>query len=167
MSFNGMVAARKIRCVSDALLGCSVVVRPTRTTFEETIARLVNQLIAGGLLPARLASAAVGHIGEREAIASTAMVDIGISIPHARLEGIDGIIAAMAVSDTAVYDVADGVPITIVTLVLSSPELTGEHLTFLSTVSMLLQSERVRGELRGATSVEQVLRVIRNHEGAG
>ena len=161
-----MVAARVIRRVSDALVGDAVVVRPTSTTFEEAIGGLVGRLTAVGAMAPALADIAVQRICEREAIASTAMVDIGVSIPHARLEGIDGITAAVAVSDHAVYQVADGVPISIVTLVLSSPTLTGEHLTFLSAASLLLQSERVRTQLRHAATAEQVMHLIRNHESA-
>ena len=141
-------------------------VRPAWTTFEGTVAGLVDQLIAADLIPPPLAREAVRSICEREAIASTAMVDIGISMPHARIDGVEGIVAAVAVSDGAVYEVADHVPISIVTLVLSSPALTGEHLTFLSAASMLLQSERIRTQLRHATTAEQVVQVIRDSEGA-
>jgi PTS system nitrogen regulatory IIA component len=160
-----MVSGRVIRRVSDALVDGAVMVRPSWTTFEDTVTGLVEHLVAAGLLPGALADVAVRRIREREAIASTAMVDIGVSIPHARIEGIDGIVAAMAVSDGAVYEVADGLPIAIVTLVLSPPVLTGEHLNFLSAASMLLQSDRVRAQLRSATSASQVLQLIRDHEG--
>ena len=160
-----MVVQRGIRRVSDALVGGAVIVRPAWTTFEETVAGLVAQLISATQLPDTLAEAAVRRVCEREAMASTAMVDIGVSIPHARLDGITGIVTAMAVSNGAVYQVADGAPISIVLLVLSSPALSGEHLTFLSAASMLLQPERVRTELRNASSVQQVLQLIREYEG--
>ncbi len=97
-------------------------------------------------------------------MASTAMVDIGVSIPHARLHGISGILAAMAVSPRAVYNAGDGLPISIVVLVLSSPAVVGEHLTFLASLSMLLQSARFRQSVRNAASAEQVERLIRSSE---
>jgi mannitol/fructose-specific phosphotransferase system IIA component (Ntr-type) len=152
--------------VSEALADRAIIVKAAWETFEETVTGLVNHLVATGLLARSLAEVAVGRICEREAIASTAMVDIGVSIPHARLDGITGIIAALAVSPRAVYQVTAGLPISIVALVLSSPQLTGEHLTFLSAISMLLQSERIRTQLRNAAGPDEVLRLIRENEGA-
>jgi mannitol/fructose-specific phosphotransferase system IIA component (Ntr-type) len=152
--------------VSDVLVSRAIMAQAAWGTFEETATGLVERLAASGLLPDGLAGQAVQRICEREALASTAMVDIGVSIPHARLDGINGIVASVAVSRRAVYQVVDGLPISIVLLVLSSPSLTGEHLTFLSAASMLLQSERVRGQLRNAVSADEVLRLIRGHEGA-
>jgi len=152
--------------VSDVVVGSAIMVQPTWSSFEETVAGLVNRLAASGRLPSDLVGAAVEHIRQREAVASTAMVDIGVSIPHARLDGISGIMAAVAVSSDAVYEVVDGLSISIVALVLSSPKLTGEHLNFLSVLSLLLQSERVRERLRRAASTEEVLELIRSNEPA-
>ncbi len=153
--------------ITDALADRAIVVHAAWDTFEATVSGLVNRLVAVGVLAPSLAEPAVQRISEREAIASTAMVDIGVSIPHARLDGITGIIAALAVSPRAVYHVADGLPISIVALVLSSPQLTGEHLTFLSAASMLLQSERIRRQLRNAAGPDEALRIIRNSEVRG
>jgi PTS system nitrogen regulatory IIA component len=153
-----------VMMVSDALVG-QPIVRPVWGSFDDTIAGLVEHVVACGRLPVTLAAQAVQRIREREMIASTAMVDIGVSIPHARLDGIDGIAAAIAVSPTAVYQLADGLPISIVVLVLSSPSLTGEHLHFLSSVSLLLQSAQIRHQLRTAASPRDVLRLVRASEG--
>jgi mannitol/fructose-specific phosphotransferase system IIA component (Ntr-type) len=150
--------------VSDALHSRTVILGPTWDSFEETIDHLVQQLVAAERLPASLAGEASQRVRERESIAGTAMVDIGVSIPHARLAGTEGIVAAMAVSRAGVYHVADGVPISIVVLVMSSPALTGEHLNFLSGVSMLLQSARTRERLRQAQDVEEVLALVRDGE---
>jgi len=150
--------------VSDALVSGAVAVRPAWETLDETIAGLTDLLVAAGRLRRELAQLAVARVREREAVARTAMVDIGVSIPHARLEGIDGVIAAIAVSPQAVYQVADGLPISIVALVLSSPSLSGEHLNFLAALSMLLQSGRIRERLRNAPTPEAVMRVISDNE---
>ena len=151
--------------VSDALVG-QPIVRPAWGSFDNAIAALVEHVVACGRLPGTLAEQAVQRIREREAMASTAMVDIGVSIPHARLAGIDGIAAAIAVSPTAVYQLADGLPISIAVLVLSSPSLTGEHLNFLATLSLLLQSARIRQQLRNASSPQAILRLVQESEAA-
>lgn len=152
--------------VSDALIG-QPIVQPAWESFDNTITGLVEHFVACGRLHEALADPAVQRIREREAIASTAMVDIGVSIPHARFDGIQGIAAAIAVAPTAVYQLADGLPISIVVLVLSSPSLTGEHLGFLSTLSLLLQSARFRRQLRSAPTPQDVLRLIRESEPPG
>lgn len=146
--------------VSEAVAEDSVIIRPEWDDFGATVSGLVDRLVAAGRLPSHLAAEAVRRIHEREAMASTAMVDIGVSIPHARLEGIDGIIAAMAVAPDAVYQVGNGLPISIIVLVLSSPALVGEHLTFLASLSMLLQSGRFRERVGNAATAEEVQRLI-------
>ncbi len=150
--------------VSDALVAGAVILRPAWGNFEATIAGMVEHLVSCGRLPSRLAEHAVQGICEREAMASTAMVDISVSIPHARLQGIEGIVGALALSPQAVYHAGDGLPIGIVALVLSSPALTGEHLTFLSALSLLLQSAHTRSRLRNAATTDEVLQLIRNEE---
>jgi mannitol/fructose-specific phosphotransferase system IIA component (Ntr-type) len=152
--------------ISDVLVG-QPIVRPEWGSFDNTIAGLVEHVVACGRLPGTLAVQAVQRIREREMIASTAMVDIGVSIPHARLDAIDGIAAAIAVAPTAVYQLADGLPISIVVLVLSSTALSGEHLQVLSSVSLLLQSEQIRLQLRNAATPQDVLRLVRSSEGRG
>jgi len=150
--------------VSEALAAGGVMVRPEWGSFAATVSGLVERLVSSGRLPGQLAGEAVRRVQEREAVASTAMVDIGVSIPHARLDGIDGIVAAMAVSPRAVYQVGDGMPISIVVLVLSSPTLVGEHLNFLASLSMLLQSERFRQRVRNAETAEEVQQLVRSNE---
>lgn len=152
--------------LSEALTAETIIVEARWATFEDTVTGLVERLVSCGRLPRELATTAVQRIREREAMASTAMVDVGVSIPHARLDGIHGhVAAAIAVSPTQVYEVADGLPISIVALVLSSPEFTGEHLNFLSALSMLLQSARIRERLRKASSAQEAMEVIRSNEG--
>ena len=142
-------------------LDADVIVGPTWMTFEETVAGMVDHLVAGGRIPSEIAEIAVRSIREREIIASTAMVDIGVSIPHARISGINGLVAVLALSASAVYKFADDVPISIVALVLSSPSMAGDHLNFLSSLSLLLQSARTREALRNAKSADEALRLIR------
>jgi PTS system fructose-specific IIC component len=163
---HGFETGDKLMRVSDALASNTIIVQPPWQTFDDAVGGLVAQLVASARLPRRLAPDAVTRIHEREAMASTAMVDIGVSIPHARLDGVTGVVAAIAVSPQAVYHVADGLPISIVALVLSSPSLTGEHLTFLSSLSILLQSSRIRDRVRNAATPEEVLRLIHANEQA-
>src|SRR5512139_1317002 len=114
--------------------------RPACASFEEAVGDLVDILIANQCLPAALRESATRAVIERESMQSTAIVEIGVAVPHARVEGVEGVVAAMAASPTAVYYAMTGVPISIVVVVLSAPELVGDHLDTLAGVSMLLQS---------------------------
>ena len=147
--------------VADVIEAGGVLLRPPCGTFEEGVRSLVEVLVAHDRIAPALRDAAVRAVCEREAMASTAIVEIGVSVPHARLEGVDGVAGALAVSPTAVYYAMTGVPIFIMVLVLSAPDLAGEHLNLLAGFSMLLQSESVRRRLQQATDNAGALTVLR------
>ncbi len=147
----------------DGLGSGDIIVGSEWSSFETAVEGMVDHLVRSGRIPSTLAASAVRSIREREVIASTAMVDIGVSIPHARVEGLPGLVATLAVSPTAVYRFADDVPISIVALVLSSPNMAGEHLNFLSALSMVLQSTRTRDALRTAPDAGAVLRLVQEY----
>ena len=143
-----------------------VIVAPPWRSFEEAVRGMVGRLIASGQVDAAVQDQAVRAVCEREAMCSTTMVEIGIGVPHARLRGISGLVSALATSPTAVYLETAGVPIRIMVLVLSAPELAAQHLQFLAKVSMLLQSEMVRQSLLEASDSSAVLAFLRAREGA-
>ena len=132
--------------------------------FEGVVGGLVSRLVQNGSVPGELASPAVAAIVARERVASTTMVDIGVSIPHSRVDGLATLVSALAVSPRGVFGASAGTPISIVFLVLSPPSLSGEHLNFLSVLSMLLHSTEFRRGLQVAASPEEALALIRAHE---
>jgi len=151
--------------VSDALGAGAIVTQASWSDFELAVAGLVRVLVEAGCLPASLEDVAIAAVCERERLASTAMVDIGVSIPHSRLDGIDRILSALAVSSSLpVYRTSAGVPIFIVALVLSPTGVTADHLRFLSALSLLLRSPAFRHGLRTAPDPETALALIRSHE---
>lgn len=137
-----------------------IVMRPDCASFEEAVGDLIDILIANRCLPDTLRERATRAVVERESLQSTAIVEIGVAVPHARVEGIRGVVAAMATSPTAVYYAMTGVPISIVVVVLSAPELVGDHLDTLAGVSMLLQSAATRRDLERATDPGSARRVL-------
>ncbi|OFV87276.1 MAG: hypothetical protein A3J75_08385 [Acidobacteria bacterium RBG_16_68_9] len=149
--------------VSDVLAAGGFVIRPPWQTFEEAVEGLVDSLVVNGQVPVALRDGAIQAVCDRERMASTEIVEIGVSVPHARLPGIKGVVAAIAGSTTAVYYAAAGVPITVMALVLSPPNLAGDHLNFLSSLSMLLQSESIRRGLGQAADSAAALALLRAH----
>jgi nitrogen PTS system EIIA component len=99
----------------------------------------------------------------REAVASTALLDIGAGVPHARLEGLPGGLVALAVSAPGLYEAVPTVPIQLVALVLSPPDSLTEHLELLAGVAMLLRSGELRNRLLAAPDAGTALRALRDH----
>ncbi len=142
-----------------------VALRPSSGSFEDAVGTLVDLLVANRCLDAVVRERAVQAVCDREAIASTAIVEIGVSVPHARVEGVDGVISALAAAPTPLYHAMTGVPISIMIIVLSAPELVGDHLNTLAGVSLLLQSDATRRGLKEAADVAAALRVLRGENG--
>lgn len=129
--------------------------------FDDVLGDLLDKLIANGCLDQNLRDEALEAVLEREALSSTVMVDIGVSIPHARVDGVAGVVGAIAVSPDALYQAMEGVPIRIMVLVLSAPDLAGEHLNVLAGLSMMLQSQSVREGLVKADGAASILARLR------
>lgn len=147
--------------VSDVLGAGGIVLRPPWRTFDEAVTGLVDVLVRNGQLGAPLAPAAIKAVCDRERDASTAIVEIGVSIPHARIDGVQRVVAAIAGGPPAVYYHMTRVPITLMALVLSPPDHAAEHLNFLSSLSMLLQSESLRRRLVNAADPDAALELLR------
>jgi mannitol/fructose-specific phosphotransferase system IIA component (Ntr-type) len=142
-----------------------VLLRPPCGSFEDAVRGLVDTLIDNTQLAADVRERAIQAVVGREAVASTAIVEIGVSVPHARLEGVDGVVAALAASPTALYYAMAGVPISVMVIVLSAPELVGEHLNTLASVSLLLQSAALRRGLEQAADSAGALHLLRGGNG--
>jgi mannitol/fructose-specific phosphotransferase system IIA component (Ntr-type) len=152
--------------ISDVIAEGGILLGAPCDDFEQSVHGLVGALVAQGRLPASLGAAAVRAVCDREQMASTAIVEIGVSVPHARLAGIEGVVGALAASPTAVYYAMAEVPICIVALILSAPDRAADHLNVLASLSMLLHSENVRTALRRAPNAAAVLQALRTQRGA-
>ncbi len=153
--------------LTDVITPGSIRLQQPCRTFEIVVDDLVDALVASGRLPGSLRAAALKAVRDREMMASTAIVEIGVSVPHARLAGLQGVVGAFATSSTALYYAMAGVPISIVALVLSAPDRAAEHLNVLASLSMGLQSETVRHGLQNATDPEAALTILRPERGVG
>lgn len=142
-----------------------ILLSPPVGSFEHAVGSLVDTLVVNERLPDAMRQGAVRAVCDREAMASTAIVEIGVSVPHARLEGVGGVIAAMAATPTALYYATAGVPISIMVLVFSAPDMIGEHLDTLAGVSMLLQSATLRRGIEQAPDSATALRILRGQSG--
>lgn len=87
---------------------------------------------------------------ERERLGSTG-VGNGVALPHARIEGLDRVIAGFArLSDAMDFDSVDGRPVDLVVFLLAPSDAAGAHLRALARVSRQLRREENRTKLRSA-----------------
>jgi mannitol/fructose-specific phosphotransferase system IIA component (Ntr-type) len=154
--------ARGMRFVA-ALRPELIHIAPPWRTFRETVSGLVEMLQAQGVLSATHAPDAVRAVTTREADASTALLDIGVGIPHARLPGLDGVMTALALSSRGLYEAVPMVTIHIVALVLSPAVAAQEHLQLLANVAMSLRSPELRAALLQAPDGAAALDALAKH----
>lgn len=101
---------------------------------------------------------------ERERLGSTGIGD-GVAIPHGKLRTIDHLLLSFGRSANGVdFDSLDGKPAQLFFLLLAPEESVGVHLKTLARISKLLKSSAVRQRLLGATSGEELYRIIGEEE---
>ena len=101
---------------------------------------------------------------ERERQSTTALED-GVAIPHVRLAGLPGPLAALARSTAGIScGAADGRPTRLFLLLVVSAEQPGSHLKLLANAARLLSDARCRTRLLEAPSAVELLAVLREHE---
>lgn len=88
----------------------------------------------------------------REKLGSTAMGN-GVAIPHARMAGLNGIVALFAQLDRPVdFEAADGQGVDLIFVLLAPQEAGADHLRALAKISRLMRDAGVRKKLRETDS---------------
>ena len=101
---------------------------------------------------------------ERERQATTALEN-GVAIPHVRLAGLPGPLAALARSTAGIScGAADGRPTQLFLLLVVSAEQPAGLLRLLAKAARLLSDARCRARLLAAPSAGELLAVLREHE---
>ena len=137
-----------------------ITIAPPWRGFPDTIDGLVASLVAAGVLPGHEQAAAVRAVVAREVESSTAVLDIGIGVPHARLDGLVRTVVALGLSPHGFYEPVPTVPIRIVGLVLSAPDAGNDHLRTLAGIATLLRSEPLREALLRSSEPAAVLKAL-------
>jgi len=137
-------------------------------TSELDKAAVMRELTAAVCLRAGLSEPLrfLAKAEERERGISTTL-DTGLSLPHARMDGIDGILAALAVLKAPISDPqASDLSIRVVFLFFSpnKPEAFPLHLQLLRGVSSLFQPALI-DRLTAAASPAEALALVRQIEG--
>jgi len=127
---------------------------------DATIRVLLELLVAAGKLPGAEFDAAVEVLLAREKLGSTAIGN-GIAVPHARMDGLDGVVISLGLSRAGVeFSALDGLPTYQIFLVMASPDHNEEYLDAMSHISRLVQDEDFRRFLSQAKDGHAVMALI-------
>jgi mannitol/fructose-specific phosphotransferase system IIA component (Ntr-type) len=140
-----------------------IAIAPPWRTFAATIDGLVDLMVAASTLPAKRRDDVCRAVALREAEGSTAVSEIAIGVPHARVDGLPRPIAALAVAPDGLYEPVPTVRIRIAALLVSPNAATEVHLRLLAGVATTLRSAPLRGALLDARTPAAALAILRQH----
>lgn len=124
--------------------------------FQDIATRLVEAHELSDIASRDIVSAAM----ERERLGSTG-VGNGVALPHARIEGLDKVVAAFVrLSEPMDFDSVDGRPVDLVAFLLAPEDAAGAHLRALARVSRTLRREENRSRLRSAPDALSVFTIL-------
>jgi PTS system nitrogen regulatory IIA component len=149
--------AQAIR-VSSYLAEKAICFLPSGLSKQDALARLM------GLMELANPAAALKAVVDRETAGPTVIAP-GIAVPHARVEGLSGIVAALGVCPQGVSDpTAEGGAIRLFILFVGPVGNMKEHLGFLASVASLFQLDGFGDTLLQQTTPPQVLEKIKEAE---
>ena len=97
---------------------------------------------------------------ERERLGCTGL-DVGVAFPRCRVDGIDRCVATMIkLSEPIDFDASDGEPVDLVFGLMVPQDVTDSHHADIAMVTDLLGDERLRQELRKATSSSTLYKLL-------
>ncbi len=101
---------------------------------------------------------------EREKLGSTGIGE-NVAIPHAKMKGLNKIIAAFGISKKGVeFDSLDQKPVNFIFVLLAPENATGIHLKALAKISRLLKNQEFKSNLLTASNREDIYNIILNED---
>ena len=102
------------------------------------------------------------RLEERERLGSTGF-GRGVAIPHARVDGLRGPVAAFLRLDAPVaFAAADGMPVNLIYGLLSPEQCGAAHLQALAAISRMIRDEKMRANLTAAPDREALYGLLSN-----
>jgi nitrogen PTS system EIIA component len=131
-------------------------------TVEDALVEMSAGLALAGRV--RDADDLARRLIDRERMGSTGL-GAGIAIPHCKLSDLSDVLLAIGVSRVGIdFHAADGIPVTIVFLVVSPAEAPGLHLQALARISRIIRMPGVAEGLRSASTAESIAEIVRDAE---
>ena len=131
-------------------------------TVEEVLAEMAAGLARGDVVAD--AEDTARRLVERERMGSTGLGQ-GIAIPHCKLKELSGVVLAVGVSHRGIdFLSSDGVPITLVFLVLSPADAPALHLQALARISRVIRVPGIAENLRRKKTPAEIAAVLKEAE---
>jgi len=123
---------------------------------------LVQALADAKLIDAGMVDGIVRSIITRERTRGTTGFGKGVAVPHAKVEGLERVVAAVGRSSKGIdFGSLDGQPVYSVFLIVSPADQPDEHLRAMDLVFRNLQQERFRKFLRQADRPEEIYELLK------
>ena len=101
---------------------------------------------------------------ERESTRTTG-IGYGLAIPHGKSLGVDHLTMALGrCSQPIDFQAIDGKPVSIIWMLISPPDNTGQHITTLAKISKLMMNDKFRTDLNKAADAKAMFDVIASQE---
>jgi PTS system nitrogen regulatory IIA component len=144
----------------DFLSKKAIVMEMKSAKKEDAIKELVDALINAGDIDQVDRAKLLEALMAREQLGSTA-IGQGVAIPHAKMEGVQKLVAAFGLSQKGVnFDSLDGEPAHIFFLLLAPQDSAGPHLKALARISRLLKDKYFRDNLRACRDDKEIVNII-------
>ncbi|HYR45947.1 MAG TPA: PTS sugar transporter subunit IIA, partial [Thermoanaerobaculia bacterium] len=131
-------------------------------SLEEVLTEMSRRLAAAGAVPD--GEELKRRLLERERLGCTGLGG-GVAIPHCKIRGISDIVFSIGSAPAGVdFHAADGIPVTLIFLILSPADAPAAHLQALARISRLLKAPGAADSLRAARDPEQVLTALKEAE---
>jgi PTS system nitrogen regulatory IIA component len=127
--------------------------------LEDVLGEMTRRLAAAGAV--RDAADLTRRLVEREHLGCTGLGG-GVAIPHCKSRDVGDIVLSVGLAPEGVdFHAADGVPVTLIFLLLSPSDQPALHLQTLARISRLLRSRGVVDNLRRASTREEIVEALR------
>ncbi|MBI5360214.1 MAG: PTS sugar transporter subunit IIA [Planctomycetes bacterium] len=105
-------------------------------------------------------TAITGKIMDREKQGTTG-VGGGVAVPHAKIEGIDGICGAFGKSAAGIdFSAIDGEPVNLIFLVIAPPDKQQDYLETIKRISIVIRKPNVCKFLKQIKTVNEVIELL-------
>ena len=130
-------------------------------TARDAIDEMVGALVKTKAIPAADRRKVVDAVLRREKKGTTGFGN-GVAIPHAKHEGVDGVVGMLARSAPGIdFAALDGQPVHLFFLLLSNPDKPEDHLKAMEHIFRSIKNDNLRRFMCQATSREELLELLR------
>jgi mannitol/fructose-specific phosphotransferase system IIA component (Ntr-type) len=131
-------------------------------TLEEALREMSSGLARAGVV--RNPEDLERHLIERESMGSTGLGG-GLAIPHCKVRDLADVVLSVGVSRSGIdFRAADGIPVTLIFLVVSPADAPALHLQALARLSRVIRIPGVPESLRSASTAREIAEALRAAE---